>query len=115
MVIKMSRHLVNVFRASTCTIYVLSLIIRTTVFDGVIYDRTYELENISLMKDPFIFHLNGTVGLHLNFNYSRSKCQPFVSTYRVTNNLQDMYVYISWSITVYINLSRKHRLFHGRI
>jgi len=32
-VIKMSRYLVNVFRASTCAIYVLSLIIRRTVFN----------------------------------------------------------------------------------
>lgn len=36
-VIKMSRYLVNVFRASTCTIYVLSLIIRRTVFNKTIY------------------------------------------------------------------------------
>lgn len=54
-VIKMSRHLVNVFRASTCTIYVLSLIIRATVFDKVMYDRARELENILDEKSSLFF------------------------------------------------------------
>lgn len=56
-VIKMSRHLVNVFRASTCAICVLSLIIRMMVFDEVIYDRAREHRKTSLMEDLVYFSL----------------------------------------------------------
>lgn len=89
--------------------------------------KWYTIEHVNTGKHPwwriwFIFHLNGTTrnklgykGLHPNFNYSCSKYQQFVSTYRVSNNLQNTYTSILQSITVYINLSRKHRLFRENL
>jgi len=77
---------------------------------------TTEHVNWKTILIRFIFHLNGNLYLYPNFNYSRSKCQPFVSTYRISDNLQDStYLGVLQNITVHINLSQKHRLFHERI
>jgi len=99
-------NLVNVFCTSTCAIYIV-LIIRTTVFDESIYDRTCELEN---NLDPIYFSLKWKCPIYILISIisarSVSHLYPLIE-YRI--------IYKTVHISKYYRVLRYILIYHKNI
>lgn len=78
----------------------------------MIYDRT-RIEQENIPDGESSLFLNGTTRLYPNFNYSRSASNLYpLIDHRIIYKIR---ISVSQSITVHINLSRKHCLFRENL